>query len=255
MSISRAEFLKLAGFSVASLVFPRISSLPSPSRLQIIATPGPSEGEPPYATPDGPIVTESGLILDDRTAIALAAAEAVVRSMPGKYSWEEYRTCSTFISAYLGELGLPISDKTEKAAASSGLFPWSGTLRQVSWLRENLPKYYVRDAPLIDFLRGQLWGELNPGKVIYLTRPGAFHNGYDTYYHVAALVGYHIDGEPQFAELAVGMRNPSAEHTFQQLTRFYKRKANGSWDTTPSDSRHTLIVTWFDPFEVIRDLS
>lgn len=255
MPTSRREFLRLVKYSslgFVGLFFPRYSppTLAFPRGLPI---PDPSEGEPQeYSTPDGPIVSETGLILDERTAIALAAAEVVVASMPGAYSWEEYRTCSTFISAYLRELGLPISAKTERAAVSSGLFPWSGTLRQVKWLRQNLPEEYIRDEPLSKFLNGRLWVELLPGEVIYLTKKLG-HNGYDTYYHTAALVGFHEDGEPQFAELAVGMRGASAERTFAQLTKFYRKKANGSWDVTASNPENELVVTWFDPLAVIRD--
>lgn len=258
MSIGRRELFKLAGVASLSLFFlGRRNAVAAPAfRPSFRGTPDPGEGEPPfYATPDGPVVSETGLILDDRTAIALAAAEAAIASIPGPYSWEEYRQCSTFISAYLEKLGLPISDKTERAAVSSGMFPWSGTLRQVKWLRQNLPSEYIHDEPLIDFLNGKLWDEILPGEVVYLTRPGAFHNGYDTYYHVAALVGYQENGQPQFSELAAGMRSASVERTFAQLTRFYKRQADGSWNIIPSNPKNKLVVTWFDPLAVIRDFT
>lgn len=255
MFVSRRELFRLAGLGVASLFLPREDLPPTPTWPRNLPTPDPSKGEPQeFTTLDGRVITETGLILDDRTAIALAAAEAAVRSMPGKYSWEEYRTCSTFISTYLGELGLSISDKTEKAAASSGLFPWSGTLRQVNWLKQNLPRGYVHNANLIYLLDGRLWKRIRPGEVIYFDK-AVGHNGYNVPYHVAALVGYHEDGQPQFAELAAGMKNASAERTFEQLTKFYKRKADGSWDVTPYNSTIPLKVTWFDPLAVIRDFT
>ena len=223
------------------------SATPAPKRLNEVET-----SEPPLTTPDRLEVSESGLILDDRTVVALEAAQTAVRSMPGEYSWDEFRTCSTFISAYLGEFGFPISDRNGQSAEFADPFPWSGTVSQVNWLRRNCPTY-VHDAPLIDFLERRLYDRLAPGNVIYLT-VALGHNGYDTYYHVAALVGYHVDGEPQFAEMAAGMRSASAERAFSQLTKFYKKRADGSWDVTPRDPRHTLVVTWFDPFAVIRDI-
>ncbi len=235
--------------NTATAVIPRESTPTAPAatnRWNNLET-----SEPPFATPDGPIVSESGLILDDRTVIALTAAEAAVRSMPGPYSWDEYRTCSTFISSYLGEFGFPISDRNGKSADSPDPFPWSGTLSQVEWLERNSPDD-VHKPDLIDFLQGRLWDQLSPGVVIYLTT-ALGHNGFDTYYHVAALVGYHVDGEPQFAEMARGMRNPSAERTFSQLAKLYGRKEDGSWDVTPTYS-DPLKVAWFDPFAVIRDI-
>lgn len=256
--MGRREFFSYAWLLPLSLFLARQRRVAAAAPLTVHPgfreTPMPSDGEPPLRpTPDGRLVTETGLILDDRTAIALAAAEAAVASMPGPYSWEAGRQCSSFMSAYLSELGFPISAKTEKAANSSGLFPWSGTVRQVNWLRRNVPTY-VHDAPVIDFLEGRLWEELLPGSVLYFAT-AISHNGYDTYYHAASLVGYHESGEPQFAELAVGMRNASAERTFKQLTKFYRRRADGSWNVTPSNPKNTLLVTWFDPLAVIRDLS
>lgn len=174
--------------------------------------------------------------------------------MPGPYSWDEYRQCSTYVSAYMRALGFSIDGPNDgPPAGDTEPFPWSSVILQVKWLRGNYPQF-TNDADLIDLLEGRLWDRIKPGDVIYLTT-AINHNGYDDYYHTVVLVGYHTDGSPQFAELAFGMQNASAERSFDQMTSFYKRNSAGVWDVTPSNPNNTLQVTWFDPLAILNQES
>jgi len=187
-----------------------------------------------------------------RSLIAARAAELAANTMPGPYSWEEYRSCSTFISAYMRQLSFPVSGLAGQYSKHPDPFPFSGTVEQVSWVRRNYPEY-THDAPLQDFLDGKLWDRLMPGDVIYL-QTAIGHNGYNSYYHVVVLVGYDNAGEPVFAELAAGMNNASTTRTFEQMTSYYAHDAVGNWKVDPYPSALSsspLLVTWFDPLAIL----
>ena len=188
------------------------------------------------------------LILDVRTKIALRAAQLAVRSMPGIYSWEEFRSCSSFVSAYLRQLSFPVDGLQGQYKEYKDPFPWSSVISQMDWIRRNASSN-VQDAPLIDFLEGRLWSKIKPGDLIYLQKAEG-HNGYNTYYHVVVLVGYLSDGSPQFAEISSG-REASFERSFDEVTNFYSKDINGKWNVKPyqtgSKKNEELKVTWFDP--------
>ncbi len=198
--------------------------------------------------------TASLLVLDNETRVALRAAEQAVEAMPGIYSWEEFRSCSSFVSAYLKQLSFPV-DGQGGYKNFPDPFPWSGTILQVDWMRRNASSY-VKDAPLIDFLEGKLWSEIEPGDLVYL-QTAIGHNGYNTYYHVVVLVGYHEDGSPQFAEISTG-NYASSNRSFEQMTSFYKKDANGNWLIKPFQTtlaeEDELIVTWFDTLSFVERL-
>lgn len=205
----------------------------------------------------------SSLDLDDpakarltRSLIATRAAELAADTMPGAYSWEEFRTCSTFVSAYLRQLSFPVGGLQGQYGNYPDAFPFSSTVEQVSWARRNFPGF-TYDAPLKDFLDGKLWDRLMPGMVINL-QTAIGHNGYNSYYHTVVLVSYQADGQPIFAELAAGMNNASTTRTFEQMTAFYEKNAAGNWRVEPypmnsmnSNTQSPLLVTWFDPLAIL----
>ncbi|HSV94698.1 MAG TPA: hypothetical protein VLH94_01815 [Spirochaetia bacterium] len=195
---------------------------------------------------------KSDLVLDARTRVALRAAELAVKSMPGEYSWEEYRSCSSFASAYLRQLSFPVDGVDDQYAKYPDPFPWSSVISQVNWIQRNAQTSF-HEAPLIDFLDQELWEEIKPGSLVYLqTAEG--HNGYNTYYHVVVLVGYRADGSPQFAEIAPG-NSASSDRTFEEVVSFYHKDGNGNWIIRPyktgSSEEVVLKVSWFDPLEYL----
>lgn len=189
----------------------------------------------------------SGLILDWRTQTALKAAKLAAESMPGIYSWAEYRSCSSYASAYLRQLNFPVDGMQGQNADKKDPFPWSGVKLQVAWIKRNAASF-VYDAPLVDFLNGKLWGRIKPGSVIYFQVPVG-HNGFNTYDHVAMLIGYKTDGSPVFAEIVPG-KPATYNRTFEELTGFYKKDANKNWIVIPYDTgtgeKVILKVTVFD---------
>ncbi len=207
------------------------------------------EGSPSTITPIPP--TDPAQARNTRSLIATRAAELAMATMPGPYSWEEFRTCSTFVSAYMRQLSFPVNGLNGQYANHPDPFPWSGTVEQVSWARRNFAEF-THDAPLKDFLEGKLWDQLMPGDVIYL-QTAIGHNGYNSYYHAVVLVGYDNAGSPVFAELAAGMSNASTVRTFDQMTGYYARDAAGNWnvDPYPSALSSPLLVTWFDPLAIL----
>lgn len=186
-----------------------------------------------------------------RSLIATRAAELAADTMPGAYSWEEFRTCSTFVSAYLRQLSFPVGGLHGEYTNHPDPFPFSSTVEQVSWARRNFPEF-TYDAPLQDFLEGKLWDRLMPGMVINL-QTAIGHNGYNSYFHTVVLVSYQADGQPIFAELASGMANASTTRTFEQMTSFYAKDATGQWkiDPYPNTQNQPLLVTWFDPLAIL----
>ncbi|MFZ3068748.1 MAG: amidase domain-containing protein [Microgenomates group bacterium] len=190
------------------------------------------------------------LVLDVRTKIALRAAQLAVKSMPGIYSWEEFRSCSSFVSAYLRQLSFPVDGLQGQYEEYGDPFPWSNVVSQVNWIRRNASSS-VQDASLIDFLEGKLWSKIKPGDLVYLQKAEG-HNGYNTYYHVVVLVGYLSDGSPQFAEISSG-KEASFERSFDEVTNFYYKDVNGKWNVKPykTGSEEELKVTWFDPLEFL----
>lgn len=189
-----------------------------------------------------------------RSLMATRAAELAALTMPGPYSWAEFRSCSTFVSAYLRQLSFPVGGLEGQYANYPDPFPFSGTVEQVSWARRNFPQF-TYDAPLKDFLEGKLWDRLMPGDVINL-QTAVGHNGYNSYYHTVVLVGYDTAGSPLFAELASDMANASTTRTFAEMTVFYPRDAVGNWkidpyQTDPNTPPAPLLVTWFDPFAIL----
>ena len=226
-------------------------------------TPTPVEPTPAQIVPLDPAVyppdsvqdlDNPAKVLKTRSLIATRAAELAALTMPGDYSWDDFRSCSSYISAYLRQLSFPVDGLTGQYEDYPDPFPWSGTVEQVSWARRNYPEF-VHDANLWDFLHGQLWNQILPGDVIYL-QTAVGHNGYNSYFHTVVLVDYDKNGEPLFAELAGGMKNASTTRTFAEMTAFYNRDANGDWlispyVTTPGTVQPALIVTWFDPLAII----
>ncbi|HOX96605.1 MAG TPA: amidase domain-containing protein [Candidatus Woesebacteria bacterium] len=202
------------------------------------------------ATPINRVSAESSsLVLDTRTEVALRAASLATETMTGVYSWKDYRSCSSFVSTYLKQLAFPVDGMKGQYEYYDDPFPWSGTIEQTDWIRRNASEY-VQDAPLIDFLEGKLWDQIKPGDIIYL-QTAIGHNGYNTYYHVVVLVGYHEDGSPQFAEISPGS-SASFERSFEEMTSFYQKDMKGQWDVEPYQTNPTvvpgpLMVTWFDP--------
>lgn len=189
------------------------------------------------------------LVLDTRTEVALRAAQLATKTMTGVYSWKDLRSCSSFVSTYLKQLSFPVDGMQGEYQFYNDPFPWSGTIEQTDWIRRNAPQD-VHDASLIDFLNGKLWKQIQPGDLVYL-QTAVGHNGYNTYYHVVVLVGYMTDGSPQFAEITPGS-DASYDRTFEQMTSFYSRDANGQWNVKPYQTSPTatvgpLMVTWFDP--------
>jgi hypothetical protein len=199
-------------------------------------------------------IAGNGLVLDSRTVTALEAATLAAETMPGQYSWAENRHCSSYISMYMKQLGFPVNWSPDgKSDSDPNPFPWSNVVNQVNWLRANYPES-VRDATLVDFLNGQLWSQIKPGSIVYLTI-GVGHNGYNTYYHVAVLIGYHTDGSPQFAEFAGTMKTgASVNRTLWELAGFYPILPTGGWDITPYKTGNgtppPLMITWIDPLSI-----
>lgn len=217
-----------------------------------------STTEPTKIQPTEPAVTpiltdpNSHLVLDTRTIIAFKAARLAADTMPGPYSWQEFRQCSTFVSAYLRQLSFPVDGMHGENATYPDPFPWSNVVYQVNWARRNYPEF-THDAPVLDFLEGKLWDQIKPGDVLYFQTVDS-HNGLDDYFHTVILIGYHSDGSPQFAEIAGGMPGVSVERTFDEMTNFYKK--NGAWHITPVDLGGNLTppylkVTWFDPLAIL----
>ncbi len=236
---------------------PQTTQVPTQTEIAPITPAIPTEATQPSIPTvlnPGPLVADPDKARNTRSLIATRAAELAADTMPGDYSWEQFRTCSTFVSAYLRQLSFPVNGIEDQYANYPDPFPWSGTVEQVNWVRRNYPEY-IYDAPVIDFLEGRLWDRLMPGDVItFQTAVG--HNGYNTYYHTVILVSYQPDGSPLFAELAEGMWNVSTVRTFEQMTAFYARDANNQWKVDPvqkdpSIASTPLLVTWFDPLAII----
>lgn len=202
----------------------------------------------------GPSIDNPAKAMLTRSLIATRAAELAALTMPGPYSWDEFRSCSTFVSAYLRQLSFPVDGLTGQYEDYPDPFPWSGTVEQVNWARRNFPQF-TYDAPLKDFLEGRLWNRLMPGDIINL-QTAIGHNGYNSYFHTVVLVSYQADGSPLFAELAGGMDNASTTRTFEQMTAFYEKDAVGNWkidpyQTDPNSPAAPLLVTWFDPLAIL----
>ena len=195
------------------------------------------------------VKAESILYSDTRTEIAKRAIDLAVSDMQGEYSWEEFRSCSTFVSGYLEHLSFPVDNPSGDYAFYKNAFPWSSTVKQVEWVRTNYPKY-IYDAPVKDFLENKLWNKIKPGDVIYFQVPIG-HNGYNTYYHTVVLVGYGNDG-PVFAEIAAGMKRASNNRTFEQVTSFYKSYGTKPYDVGVKTPEY-LKVTWFDPLAILNE--
>lgn len=208
-----------------------------PVEVQVTETPTPI---PTFAVQEPVDLTSPSDSQITRSLIATRAAELAVSKMKGPYSWEEFRTCSTLVADYLRQLSFPVNGINGEYASYENPFPWSSVIEQTNWLRNNYPEY-VNDAPLSEFLAGNLWGLIQPGDVIYLQSPLS-HNGYDTYNHVVILIGYE-DGSPIFAEMAAGMNSASAHRTYKEMIR-------GRYG--PGDDEG-LIVTWFDPLAILHD--
>ncbi len=211
---------------------------------------------PTFIEEPRPILPDSDVPLsnDIRSLIALRAATLAMESMPGPYSWDEFRSCSTYASAYLKELSFPVGDRHGKYANHPDPLPFSGVLNQLDWFGRNYPQF-VTTAPLIDFLEGRMWNVVKPGDLIYF-QTAVGHNGYNTYYHVVVFLGTKKDGTPQFAEIAAGMENASVNRTFAQTTSFYKRQSNGSWkvegfNTGTGEITPVLQVTIVDPLAIL----
>lgn len=187
------------------------------------------------------------LILDVPTTVALRAATLAAKAMPGPYSWSEYRSCSSFVSEYLRQLSFPVDGMAGQNNEYPNPFPWSNVVSQVRWFQEYYPSY-LKSAPLDDFLSHKLWDQIKPGSLIYLQYPIG-HNGYNTYYHVVILIGYHQDGSPQFAELAAGMSNASTERDFETITRFYSNHTKPV--SVENNTPKSLIVTWVNPLAIL----
>lgn len=244
---------------------PQPTNTPSPTHTQSSPptptpqdTPTPEQTELATSIPPEPIITpmnfdpNSTLVMDVRTVIAMKAAKLAADTMPGPYSWQEYRQCSTYVSAYLRQLSFPVDGMQGQFASYPDPFPWTNVVAQVNWLRRNFPQY-TYDAPVQDFLEGKLWSQIRPGSVLYFQTVDS-HNGLNDYYHTVVLVGYHSDGTPQFAEIAGGMTNVSLNRNFTDMTDFYRK--NGTWNIIPVDLGGTLTppylkVTWFDPLTII----
>jgi len=210
----------------------------------------------PTSSPTPIPVASSGLILDERTVTALDAATKAASSMPGPYSWPENRHCSSYVAEYMRELGFPVNGPfSHENIIYPNPLPWSNVVTQVNWLRENYPGS-VYDAPLTDFLAGRLWKQIFPGSIVYL-QTAIGHNGYNTYYHVAILLGYHADGNPQFAEFAGIMKTgASTNRSLADMASFYPVLAGGGYDTRPYGETGvypppTLMVTWVDPLTLV----
>jgi hypothetical protein len=208
----------------------------------------------PVNTPISFVSPDPGPANHDKTRhlIALRAVELAVKSMPGSYSWEEYRSCSTLASAYLRQLSFPVADLHGNYADHPDPLPFSSVVAQVDWFRRNYPQH-THDQSLDNFLTGRLWSEIPIGSLVYL-QTAVGHNGYNTYYHVVILVDYQGD-RPIFAEIAGGMSNASTSRSFEQVTKYYKRFANGTWDTAPYNTGaatiNPLVITWVDPLAIL----
>lgn len=205
-------------------------------------------------SPTTVITAMNGLILTENTIVALHAAMAAQDVMPGPYSWEEYRHCSSYVGEYMRQFGFPVNGPWNPEGEHTNPFPWSNVVAQVDWLRSNYPNS-VTEYPLINFLNGDLWDKISPGSLVYL-QTAVGHNGYNTYYHVTVLVGYHNDGNPQFAEFAGEMKTgASSNRTFWELTDFYSKLPGGGWDVRSFDTGirplPELQVTVFDVLSAI----
>lgn len=210
--------------------------------------------EPTNIAPDNSTLANPIKANAVRGQIATRAAELAAKTMKGDYSWEEFRTCSTFVSAYMRQLSFPVSGRNGQYSFYPNPFPWSGTIEQVDWIKQNYPQY-TYSAPLKDFLDGKLWDKISPADIIYLQTPVG-HNGYNTYFHTVVLVSYDKDGQPVFAELASGMNNVATDRTFDEMTKFYGRDAAGNWKIEPTQKSPSvvepeLIITWFDPLAAL----
>lgn len=187
------------------------------------------------------------LVMDVPTTVALRAATLAANIMPGPYSWSDFRSCSSYASEYLRQLSFPVDGMDRQNQDFPYPLPWSNVIRQVEWFQKYYPEY-LRSAPLEDFLAEKLWDQINPGSLIYLQYPLG-HNGYNTYYHVVILIGYHEDGSPRFAELAAGMPSASTDRSFGTMTAFY------TGHTKPADvgiqTPKNLIVSWVNPLAIL----
>lgn len=193
------------------------------------------------------IDTDDPIVKNKRTTLVTEATKKAKDQMKGLYSWEENRFCSSFVALYVKNLGVPVNWLEYGNGEYQNPFPWSNTVEQVKWARENYP-YYVHDSTLEDFLGGNLWNIIKPGDVIYLTSPIG-HNGYNTYYHNAILVGYRKSGSPVFAEIAFGIE-ASTKRTLEELTSFYRFTGTEPFYTGKSTPKK-LKITWIDMFSIV----
>lgn len=182
----------------------------------------------------------------ERTVVAITYTEMAREQMVGIYNWEEHRDCSSFVALYVKNLGIPVNWLSYNEEGNRTYFPWSNTVKQVLWAKENYPEYTHEDT-LDNFLAGNLWDTIKPGDIVYLTVPVG-HNGYNTYYHTAVLVGYRESGSPVFAEIAYGI-SASTQRTFEELTSFY-RFLGTEPQLVGENTPNNLVVTWVDVISI-----
>ncbi|MBW6441820.1 hypothetical protein K0B04_02845 [Patescibacteria group bacterium] len=190
------------------------------------------------------------LVINYEVNLAIQYAEMAKSQMIGIYSWEEHRDCSSFVALYAKNMGIPVNWLEYGNGDYEKPFPWSNTVKQVQWARENYPEH-IYDSTLDDFLSGNLWNDIKPRDIVYLTAPIG-HNGYNTYYHTAVLVEYRGKGYPVFAEIASGIE-ASTDRTLEQLVSFYGylgTKPHYTGNSTPEK----LVFTWADIFSILGEI-
>lgn len=185
-----------------------------------------------------------GLVMDEQTRIALdltLAAQAELYDVEYQWNTLELAHCSGFASRYVSLAGMPVAlDDGGPASYEAELgspIPAANTLKQVTRFRlldSEVGGGYTMELPVADLLYNQTdWSDFGilPGSLIYF-QVAESHNGYNSYHHVAILMGYNENGEPVLADFAPRMAHgPILGRTVNQVVAwlYYSVELEG-WD-------------------------
>ena len=215
--ISRRDFLKVSGASIAGLLVPRL-----PTRNSL-----------------SPEIDST----NDQTVCAVMTDSAVansIRLFEGKlYDWNTGAHCSSFAARVVSRFGYPSRDLN---STNTKRFPGSGTTTQREWLQKldkslsaSTGQQFGVAVPMEQILEQDYWKNRRPGSLVYLAT-AISHNGYNEVSHVAVFIGMSNNG-PLFAEFGPKMFNgPQTKRTLDQLSSMYTHTADGKLDLKPYDT-------------------
>jgi hypothetical protein len=187
-----------------------------------------------------------------QTFVEAAIGQAQSRFSGIGYSWSLGAHCSTFVSAYLEDLGFRVEPNNDALASYTPQYgsalPQSNTLKQVKWMlmhNDELGGGYAYQFTAGEAMSASFWTThtIPVGSVIYLTKE-LTDNGIDAPAHTIIYRGNIGEaGAPVFADFALGMKNgPMLNRSLKQIgDGLYFDENINAWDM-----KETLPVYLFD---------